>query len=310
MKTLVTGGAGFIGSHLAETLLKEGHSVRVLDNFATGKRSNLKDIERDAEIIEGDIRDPDTCLSACREIECVWHLAALGSVPRSIADPMTSHQVNITGTLNMLLAAREAGVRRLVFASSSSVYGGNPELPRVETQHPMPLSPYANTKLAAETYVRQFAWLYDMETVALRYFNVYGPKQDPASIYAAVVPKFISALKAGQSPIIYGDGEQSREFTYVADCVRANILAGTRPAEGISGEQFNVAAGRPVTVNKLFALVQAEVGVDIPAQYEPPRAGDVKFSDSNINKARSKLGFDPKWLIEDGIRETVARFEP
>lgn len=304
MRVLVTGGAGFIGSHLATALVTSGHEVRVLDNLATGHEKNLAAIRGDVDFVKGDIRDLDTCRAACAGIERVWHLAALGSVPRSVADPILSHESNATGTLNMLVAARDAGARRFVFASSSSVYGANPQLPREESQHPMPVSPYANTKLAAETYVRQFASLYDLETVALRYFNVYGPRQDPKSVYAAVVPRFVSALLAGEAPVIYGDGEQSREFTFVADCVQGNLLAGLNEPEGITGEHFNIATGRPVTVNALLAAIQDELDIHIPAHYEPSRAGDVRFSDSIIEKARTRLGYDPKWSVQDGVRET------
>ncbi len=305
MKVLVTGGAGFIGSHLVDALLARGAQVRVLDNFATGKRSNLRQVMGDIELIEGDIRDLDTCRAACDGMERVWHLAALGSVPRSVADPLTSHTVNITGTLHMLLAARDAGVRRLVFASSSSVYGANPQVPREETQHPMPISPYANTKLSAELYTLIFSQLYGMETVALRYFNVFGPRQDPGSQYAAVVPLFFSALLSGKSPTIYGDGEQSREFTFVEDCVQGNILAGTVEGPGIVGEAFNIAAGRPATVNRLLATIQRAVGAEIPAQYRPPRAGDVRFSDAVTEKAAGRLGFAPRYTLEAGIAKSA-----
>jgi nucleoside-diphosphate-sugar epimerase len=308
MNVLVTGGAGFIGSHLAETLSRDGHSVRVLDNFATGKRENLADVGAEVELIEGDVRDLDTCRRACKDVSRVWHLAALGSVPRSVSDPLTTHDANLTGTLNMLLAARDAGVQRFVFASSSSVYGANPLLPREETQHPMPISPYANSKLAAETYVRMFAGLYDLETVALRYFNVYGPRQDPTSQYAAVVPKFLAALTSQTSPVIYGDGEQSREFTYVADCVQGNILAGTVEGDGIAGEHFNVAAGHPATVNRLLAAVQSALGTSIEADYQPERPGDVRYSDAIVAKASTRLGFRPRWKLEDGISETAKWF--
>ena len=308
MRTLVTGGAGFIGSHLVEALLAQGHAVRVLDNFFSGKRENLAAVKGDVELIEGDVRDLDTCRKACAGIERVWHLAAIGSVPRSVANPLDTHNANATGTLHMLLAARDAGVQRFVFASSSSVYGANPVLPREESQHPMPVSPYANSKLAAETYVRQFASLYGLPTVALRYFNVFGPKQDPTSQYAAVVPRFFAALLAGKSPIIYGDGEQSREFTFVADCVHGSLQAGLRDDARIYGEHFNIAAGRPTTVNKLLATVQQVLGTEIAAEYVPERPGDVRFSDASIAKAVASLAFKPSWSLEKGIQKTAAWF--
>lgn len=309
MRLLVTGGAGFIGSHLVEALLGLGHEVRVMDNLSTGKRENLAGVAGEIEFIESDVRDIDACRKACKNVKRVWHLGALGSVPRSVADPLTTHSANLTGTLNMLLAARDAGVKRLVFASSSSVYGANPQLPREETQCPMPISPYANSKLAAEIYTEMFAPLYGLETVALRYFNVYGPRQDPTSQYAAVVPLFFSALLSGKRPIIYGDGEQSREFTYVADCVHGNVQAGFHEGEGIIGEHFNIAVGHPVTVNKLLNAVQSMLGINIQADYRPERPGDVKYSDAMIDKAMDRLDFRPKWSIEDGIRETAAWFK-
>jgi len=309
MRVLVTGGAGFIGSHLTEALLSLGHEVRVMDNLATGRIENLDGMKDSIEFLEADVRSLDQCRNACAGVERVWHLGALGSVPRSVADPLTTHEANLTGTLNMLLAARDAGVRRLVFASSSSVYGANPELPREESQHPMPMSPYANSKLAAETYVRQFAALYGMETVALRYFNVYGPRQDPTSQYAAVVPLFFAALMSGARPIIYGDGEQTREFTYIADCVQANLAAGFREGEGIAGEHFNVAAGGPSSVNELLAAVQRVLGTQVEAQYAPPRPGDVKCSDAVVQKAAERLGFRATWSLEDGISKTTEWFK-
>ncbi len=305
MKVLVTGGAGFIGSHLVESLLRLGYEVRVMDNLSTGRLENLKAVRDEVEFLESDVRDFAQCKLACKGIEKVWHLGALGSVPRSVADPLTTHEVNLTGTLNMLLAARDAGVERFVFASSSSVYGANPELPREENQHPMPMSPYANTKLAAETYVRQFAHLYGLQTVSLRYFNVYGPRQDPTSQYAAVVPRFFSALLSGKRPVIYGDGEQTREFTFVDDCVEATIAAGLVEPTRIVGENFNIAAGNPHSVNELLSIVQRVLGTEIEPEYAPPRPGDVKCSDACVEKAAEKLGFRAKWSLEDGIAKTA-----
>lgn len=305
MNVLVTGGAGFIGSHLVESLVRMGHNVRVLDNLSTGRLENLELVRDDIEFLEGDIRSLEHCKLACCGVEKVWHLGALGSVPRSVADPLTTHEVNLTGTLNMLLAARDAGVKRFVFASSSSVYGANPQLPREESQHPMPISPYANTKLAAETYVRQFAHLYGMHTVALRYFNVYGPRQDPTSQYAAVVPRFFTALLSGKRPVIYGDGEQTREFTFVEDCVEATIAAGFVEADKVSGENFNIAAGNPHSVNELLSVIQKVLGTNIEPEYAPPRPGDVKCSDALVEKAADRLGFRARWSLEDGIAKTA-----
>jgi len=308
LKVLVTGGAGFIGSHLVEALLSRGCEVRVMDNLSTGRIENLDEVKDRIEFLQADVRDLEQCREACAGTERVWHLGALGSVTRSVADPLLTHESNLTGTLNMLLAARDAGVKRFVFASSSSVYGANPHLPREESQHPMPISPYANTKLAAETYVRMFAKLYGMETVALRYFNVYGPRQDPTSEYAAVVPRFFAALMSGRRPIIYGDGEQTREFTFVADCVEANLAAGLREGDGISGEHFNIAAGNPASVNRLLAVVQRVLGTSIEPQYESPRPGDVRHSDAVVEKAAQRLGFRAKWSLEDGIAKTAEWF--
>jgi UDP-glucose 4-epimerase len=305
MKTLVTGGAGFIGSHLVEALLAAGHRVRVLDNLSSGKRENLASVAQDIEFIEGDVRNLETCERACEGIDRVWHLGAIASVPASVADPVATHEANATGTLNMLVASKDSDVGRLVFASSCAVYGDNPELPREESQRPAPMSPYATSKLAGEIYVRQFAGLYGLETVALRYFNIFGPRQDPKSEYAAVAPIFISMLLDGRQPLIYGDGEQSREFVYVADCVRCNMLAGFSDAPGVVGEHFNVAPGRPTTVNELLDTIQNVLGSNITPRYLPERPGDIRLSDANVEKIVTRLGFRPEWSLEDGIRETV-----
>lgn len=305
MKVLVTGGAGFIGSHLTEALVGLGHEVRVMDNLSTGHLENLNAVLSKIDFFRADLRNLEDCKKACKDVKIVWHLGALGSVPRSVADPLTTHDVNLTGTLNLLLAARDAGVKRFVFASSSSVYGANPELPRKEDQHPMPMSPYANTKLAAETYVRQFTWLYGMETVALRYFNVYGPRQDPNSQYAAVVPRFFTALLSGRRPVIYGDGEQTREFTYVADCVEATISAGFADSAQVAGEHFNIAAGSPHSVNELLSIIQSVLGTSVEPEYADPRPGDVKCSDAVVEKAAQKLGFRAKWSLREGISRTA-----
>jgi len=307
MTVLVTGGAGFIGSHIVEALVRQGHRARVLDNFSTGKRENLAAVKDDVEVIDGDIRDLDICRRACAGMERVWHEAAFISVPLSVEDPLTNNDVNITGTLNMLVAAREAGVGRLVFASSSAVYGADPPLPCREDQPLQPASPYAISKLAGEFYARQFTELYGFPTVSLRYFNIYGPRQEPGSQYAGVVPAFLSILRAGKEPVIYGDGEQNREFTYVADCVQANLLAGFGGPE-TAGTYANIAVGAPVTVNELLAAIQQTLGVVIPAKHVPERAGDVRYSSADTSKAERVLGFRPRWSLPDGIRETAAWF--
>lgn len=308
MKALVTGGAGFIGSHLVEALVRDGHAVRVLDNFSTGKRENLAAVRDDVEIIDGDIRDMDTCRRACAGIDRVWHEAAVCSVPLSVDDPRTTHDVNITGTLQMLLAARDAGVGRLVFASSSAVYGADPQLPAGEDQPLVPVSPYALSKLTGEFYVRQFAALYGFPTVALRYFNIYGPRQEPNSQYASVVPAFFAALMAGRQPTIYGDGDASREFTYVGDCVQANLLAGLSDRPEVIGQYFNVAVGAPITVNQLFAAIKTTLGSPLEPHYGPERAGDVRYSSADTSKATRLLGFQPRTALQDGIDQTAAWF--
>jgi UDP-glucose 4-epimerase len=303
---LVTGGAGFIGSHLAERLLEIGHKVRILDDFSTGRRENLADFEGEVEVLEGDVRDENALSSALDGIEVVFHEAALASVPRSVTDPAASHDVNVTGTLRLLIAARDAGVRRLVYASSSSVYGNSPDLPKREEMAPSPESPYAVSKLAAENYCRAFSSLYDIECVALRYFNVFGPRQDPSSQYAAVVPLFVTALMRGEPPVIFGDGEQSRDFTYVGDVVGANMRAMER--EGVSGEVLNVACGRTTTVNKLLATLQDILGTSIDPNHVDERAGDVRHSYADVSKAERMLGVDSFMPLRDALEITVASF--
>ncbi|RMG87372.1 MAG: SDR family oxidoreductase, partial [Candidatus Dadabacteria bacterium] len=258
---LVTGVAGFIGSNLAEALLARGHRVRGLDNFLTGKPENLEGLDG-LEFLEGDVRDPGACREACEGVDYVLHEAALGSVPRSIEDPALSNECNVTGTLNLLVAARDAGVKRLVFAASSSAYGDTPTLPKVEDMRPQPLSPYALTKLAGEEYCRLFFELYGLETVSLRYFNVFGKRQDPFSTYAAVIPKFVSALLRGEPPEIYGDGEQTRDFTYIADVVQANLRACEAPREAC-GQVYNVAYGERISLNALYREIAGLLGVDL-----------------------------------------------
>jgi nucleoside-diphosphate-sugar epimerase len=304
MRALVTGGAGFIGSHLAKRLLREGHDVRVLDNFSTGARSNLDEIAGSIELVEGDIQSYERAHNAVQDCEVVFHEAALPSVPRSIQDPLTSNSVNVVGTLNMLLASRDSGVRRFVFASSSSIYGSDPTLPKQETLAPRPIAPYAVAKLAAESYCRSFSQVYELETVALRYFNVFGPGQDPHSQYAAVIPKFITAMLKGEAPVIFGDGEQSRDFTYIDNVVDANLLAADAP--DVSGQTFNIACGDRISLNDLLGQLREILPrTDLEASYLEQRPGDVKHSLADIARAREQLDYSPDVDFADGIRRTV-----
>jgi len=306
---LVTGGAGFIGSNLTEALLKMGHQVWVLDNLSTGKRENLVFDEAYPflEMIEGDICDLTTCQKAMEGIEYVFHQAALPSVQRSVEDPLTSHTVNTGGTLNLLIAAKDAGVRRVIYAASSSAYGDTPTLPKKEEMVPNPLSPYALQKLIGEEYCRLFFQLYGLETISLRYFNIFGPKQDPNSIYSAVIPKFIDALVSGHSPVIFGDGEQSRDFTYIDNVVHANLLA--MNAERTQGEVVNVACGRRVSLNQLVKILQDIIGSHVSSHYEEPRKGDVRHSLADIKRVKTILNYDPRVGIEEGLRKTVEYFK-
>lgn len=303
MRFLVTGGAGFIGSNLVEELLHKGAKVRVLDNFSTGKRENLTPLKNDIEIVEGDIRSYHLVQKATQNIEVVLHQAALPSVPRSIGDPITSDEVNVAGTLNVLEAAREAGVWKVVYASSSSVYGDNPQLPKNENMTPNPLSPYAVSKLAAENYCRVFSRIYGLKTIALRYFNVFGPRQDPNSQYSAVIPKFIQLVQNGERPIIYGDGEQSRDFTYVANVVEANLLAAISNCDG--GQAMNCACGEQTSLNELVGKISALSGKDIEPIYREPRQGDIKHSLADISLAESMLRYKPRLPFEQGIQLTM-----
>ena len=302
----MTGGGGFIGSHLSERLLREGHDVRVLDNFATGRRENLIALEDELEVVEGDIQSYERVNTAVRGCDLVFHQAALPSVPRSVQDPLTSNAANVIGTLNVLLAARDSDVGRVVFASSSSVYGANPTLPKEESLAASPISPYAVAKLAGEGYCRSFAYVYGLETVALRYFNVFGPRQDPLSQYAAVIPNFILAMLEGNSPTVHGDGEQTRDFTYISNVVDANLLAMT--ADGVSGKTYNVACGERYSLNQLIQLIREVTGQDVEAEYTEPRPGDVPHSMADISLARKELGYEPAVTFEDGVRSTVEHF--
>jgi UDP-glucose 4-epimerase len=303
MKVLVTGGAGFIGSHLIERLLADGHDVRALDNFSTGRRENLLELGGDVDLVEGDVQSYERAHAAVRGCDVVFHQAALPSVPRSIQDPLTTNAANVIGTLNVLLAARDSGVRRVVFASSSSVYGANEELPKREDMPALPVSPYAVGKLTGEGYCRSFSAVYGLETVALRYFNVFGPRQNLLSQYAAVVPNFIRAALTGQRPVVHGDGEQSRDFTYVENVVEANLKAAE--AEGADGQAFNVAVGDRVTLNGLLEAIRELTGAALDPVHEPARTGDVKHSLADIGLASSRLGFDPAVQLQEGLRRTI-----
>jgi UDP-glucose 4-epimerase len=305
-KVLVTGGGGFIGSNLVRGLLERGDSVRILDNFATGNRANLVGLEDDVEVVEGELRSYERVHNAVRGVEVVFHQGALPSVPRSIQDPLTTSAVTIEGTLNVLLAARDENVRRVVYASSSSVYGNTGTLPRTETQQPDPISPYAVAKLAAERYCVSFHRVYGLETVALRYFNVFGPRQDPKSQYAAVVPRFLAAIDTGEPVTIHGDGTQSRDFTYVANVVEANMLAGER--DGAGGTVLNVATGRQASVNELADAIGAALGKPVEKQYLPVRTGDVKDSWADVGEAQRVLGYETLIGLEDGLRLTAEAY--
>jgi len=307
MQVLVTGGGGFIGSHLAEHMLELGHRVLILDNFATGRRSNVAALDGEVELIEGDIQSYERVNKAVAGCEIVFHLAALPSVPRSVQDPLTSNATNVIGTLNVLLAARDQGVRRVVLASSSSVYGsGTGTTPKQEDKPTTPISPYATAKLAGEGYARSFHGVYGLETVALRYFNVFGPRQDPTSQYAAVVPNFIDALIAGHSPVIFGDGEQSRDFTYVSNVVHANVLAMDAP--GVAGKVYNVACGERVTLNRLVGELRTLLGSEVDCVYAAPRPGDIKHSVADLSLARGELGYDPSVRLREGLERTIEHF--
>ena len=302
MKVLVTGGAGFIGSNLVRALLERGDTVRVLDNFSTGNRANLAGLEVD--IVEGELRSYERVHNATRGVEVVYHLGALGSVPRSVQDPLTSSAVNVEGTLNVLLAARDEGIRRVVFSSSSSVYGSRADLPVDESMPSDPISPYGVAKLAAERYCVSFSRVYEsFETVVLRYFNVFGPRQSPFSQYAAMVPLFITAVAHGEPVTIFGDGEQSRDFTYVENVVDATLRASE--AEGASGRIFNVAAGSPASVNAVADAIGRILGKPVERRHGPPRPGDIRDSWADVSEAERVLGYRPSIDLEEGLRRTI-----
>jgi UDP-glucose 4-epimerase len=304
MKILVTGGAGFIGSHLAEALVKAGHRVRVIDNFFAGSRENLRSVRGEVEILNGDCADPAAARRGVKGIEVVFHEAAVPSVARSVSEPQLSHRANATATLTMLDAARVAGVRRFIYAGSSSVYGESRELPKREDMAPAPLSPYAVGKLVGEHYLRVFAGLYGMETLTLRYFNVFGPRQDPGSPYSGVISLFTTMLLAGKTPVIYGDGRQTRDFTYVANVVDGNLRA--LRAKGLSGQAVNLATGRSISLRELLQALGRETGRPARARHLPPRPGDIRHSLANVRLARKLLGYSAGVDFETGLRRTVA----
>jgi UDP-N-acetylglucosamine/UDP-N-acetyl-alpha-D-glucosaminouronate 4-epimerase len=305
-RVLVTGGAGFIGSHLVRALLERGETVRVIDNFSTGNRGNLGGLEDDVEVVEGELRSYERVHNAMRGVEIVFHQGALPSVPRSVQDPLTTSAVNVEGTLNVLLAARDEGTRRVIFASSSSIYGRQDSLPLAETAKPDPISPYGVAKLAAERYCVSFSRVYPLETVALRYFNVFGPRQDPRSKYAAVVPKFLTEIAAGQPAPIYGDGEQRRDFTYIGNVVDANLLAADS-ANG-NGRVLNIATGQSVTVNELAEAIGSVLGREVEREYLPPRPGEIPASWADTTAAQEALGWQPKVGLKEGLRRTAESF--
>ncbi len=307
---LVTGGGGFIGSNLVEALLRRGECARVLDDFSTGRRENLQDAPEWAlqgggrfETVEGDIRDAATCRRAMEGVDAVLHHAAIPSVERSVRDPLSSNEVNVTGTLNLLLAAREARVRRFVYASSSSVYGESETLPKTEDMATAPISPYGLQKLTGETYCRMFHRVYGVPTIALRYFNVFGPRQDPASEYSAVIPRFVSAIRSGRDPVIFGDGEQTRDFTYVANVVEANLRAWEAGADAL-GDAYNIACGERVSLNRLAALLGGLAGRAVTPEHAAPRVGDIRHSLAGIDLAVARLGYRPTVDFQAGIRRT------
>lgn len=307
-RCLVTGGAGFIGSSLAEAIVERGDDVVILDNYATGRPENIAALSGRATVIEASITDPDACRRAVQGVDYVLHQAALPSVPRSVKDPVATNAANVNGTLNMLVAARDAGVRRFVFAASSSAYGDAPVTVKTEDLPAAPRSPYAVQKYTGELYCRTFHELYGLETIALRYFNVFGPRQDPESQYAAVVPRFINALLEGKAPTIYGDGEQARDFTYIENVVQANLRACSAPADA-AGQVFNVACGAQTSINELAHMIMDSLGVQTNLDYAPPRPGDVKNSLADIAKAAQYLGYQPVVPINEGLERTIAWYK-
>ena len=305
-RALVTGGAGFIGSHLVRRLLAEGWEVRVLDNLSTGDRGNLDEIREKVEFLDGDIRDAAAVRSSAAGVDCIWHQAAMASVPRSVADPVLTHDVNVNGTLNVLLAARDLEVPRTILASSSSVYGETPVLPKVESMTPEPLSPYAVHKLVGEQYARQFYLHYGVTTICLRYFNVFGPRQNPDGPYAAVLPRFVERIRAGKKPLVYGSGKQTRDFTYVDNAVEANLLATIAQPERVGGRAYNIASGAKITVLELAEATAKLLGWEGGVEFAPARAGDIEHSHADIGRATTDLGYRPVKTFEEGLRLTLS----
>ncbi len=309
MRILVTGGAGFIGANLVKELLamEQVEGVVVLDNFATGSSKNIEEFvsSKKFSFIQGDIRDYETCLNACAAVDAVSHQAALGSVPRSIKDPLTTNEVNITGTLNVFTAAKEKGIKRVVYAASSSTYGDHPDLPKVEDKIGNPLSPYAVTKYVNELYAEVYANVYRLELIGLRYFNVFGPKQNPQGPYAAVIPNFIKAVLDNEPPVINGDGEHSRDFTYVSNVVQANILALFAQKKEALSQVYNIACGRQTSLNELFEIIKSIAGSDLAPKYGPERSGDIKHSCAAISKAAALLNYKPQVMVREGLKQTL-----
>jgi UDP-glucose 4-epimerase len=302
---LITGVAGFIGSSLARALLNQGEEVRGVDNFSTGKSENIADIAQGMDFREADVLDPKAMKQACQGVECVFHEAAIPSVPKSVLDPVGSNRANVDGTVNILVAARDAKVHRVVYAASSSAYGDTPTLPKHEEMMPNPISPYAVAKLSGEYYMTSFYRCYGLETVSLRYFNIFGPRQDPGSPYSGVLAKFITQMLRGERPTIFGDGGQSRDFTYIDNVVQANLLAAKASAARVAGRVFNVATGTRVNLNEIFELLKKLTGYSGNAKYGPEREGDVKHSLADISRAQEQLGYQPAVSFEEGLRRTV-----
>jgi len=302
---MITGIAGFIGSSIARALLTQSETVRGIDNFATGKRENIEEIADRIDFREADLLDLDAVKRACEGVQCVFHEAAIPSVPKSVKDPLGSNRANVDGTVNLLVAARDAGVKRVVYAASSSAYGDTPTLPKHEEMTPNPISPYAVAKLASEYYMSSFYRCYGLETVSLRYFNIFGPRQDPGSPYSGVLAKFTTQMLKGEAPTIFGDGSQSRDFTYIDNAVAANLLASRAPANQVAGRMFNVATGTRVDLNETCQLLKRLTGYHGDVKYGPERGGDIKHSLADISRAKAAFGYDPKVNFEEGLRRTV-----
>jgi len=307
MKYIVTGGAGFIGSHIVEELLLQGHEIVIFDDLFSGKVENIQGFLTDKRVsfVKGSVTDLPLLLKICEGVDGIFHEGAIASVPRSIANPMATNEANVTGTLNVLLAARDCNVRKVLFASSSSVYGNTPTLPKDEDMTPNPLSPYAVSKLTGEHYMKVFSELYGLQTLCLRYFNVFGPRQDPKSEYAAVIPKFITRILEHESPIIYGDGKQTRDFTFVKDVVQANIQAMESDAEGV----YNVAYCQRINLIELADVIMEITGISVPLKYEPNRVGDVRDSLAAINRAKDAFGYTPAYTVKTGLIETIPWYQ-